>query len=136
MKLGIIDEVIPEPAGGNNWAPLQAGETLKNTIEKNLGSVVIKKEDLWSSAIPNLESLGKFIESPNLDEIYPEIPNKTEKLKLALITGATKGIGRSTAFRFANAGWDLILLSRDLVLLEELKQELSNTKNNYLPYQM
>ena len=49
-------------------------------------------------------------------------------MKLALITGATKGIGRSTAFRFAKAGWDLILLSRDLVLLEELKQELSNTK--------
>ena len=49
------------------------------------------------------------------------------KLKLALITGATKGIGRSTAISFAEAGWDLILLSRDIKLLQALKDELSNT---------
>ena len=50
-------------------------------------------------------------------------------MKLAYITGATKGIGRSTAIEFANAGWDLILLSRDIVLLEKLKEELSNTQS-------
>ena len=55
------------------------------------------------------------------------------KLKLALITGATKGIGRSTAISFANAGWDLILLSRNLVMLEALKKELSNTKSKIYP---
>ena len=49
------------------------------------------------------------------------------KLKLAYITGATKGIGRSTAITFANAGWDLILLSRNLEMLESLKEELSDT---------
>ena len=48
-------------------------------------------------------------------------------MKLAYITGATKGIGRSTAITFANAGWDLILLSRDLETMEELKNELSDT---------
>ena len=42
-------------------------------------------------------------------------------MKLAFITGATKGIGRSTAITFANAGWDLILLSRNMVLMEKLK---------------
>ena len=46
------------------------------------------------------------------------------KLKLILITGANKGIGRSTAFTFAKAGWDLILLARDRNALEELKIEL------------
>ena len=45
-------------------------------------------------------------------------------MKLALITGATKGIGRSTAKTFAKAGWDLILLARDLTSLEELRKEL------------
>ena len=50
-------------------------------------------------------------------------------MKLVLITGATKGIGRSTAFDFANAGWDLILLARDLKLLETIKSELSTTKS-------
>ena len=50
-------------------------------------------------------------------------------MKLAFITGATKGIGRSTAITFANAGWDLILLSRDLEMMEILRDELSETKS-------
>ena len=54
---------------------------------------------------------------------------KLNKLKLAFITGATKGIGRSTAITFANAGWDLILLSRSMDLLEKLKSELSITSS-------
>tara|TARA_B100000212_G_C27356965_1_gene526284 strand:- start:715 stop:1425 length:711 start_codon:yes stop_codon:yes gene_type:complete len=48
-------------------------------------------------------------------------------LKQVLITGATKGIGKSTAMTFAEAGWDLILLARDLRKLEDLKKELSKT---------
>jgi len=48
-------------------------------------------------------------------------------LKLALITGATKGIGRSTAQTFAKAGWNLILLARDIQKLQNLKNELSKT---------
>ena len=51
------------------------------------------------------------------------------KVKLAFITGATKGIGRSTAITFANAGWDLILLSRDLEMMEILKDELSDKQS-------
>ena len=53
---------------------------------------------------------------------------KQNKLKLAFITGATKGIGKSTAVAFAHAGWDLILLSRNIELLEKLKEELSITQ--------
>ena len=50
-------------------------------------------------------------------------------MKLAYITGASKGIGRSTAIAFANAGWDLILLSRDLEMMETLRDELSDTQS-------
>tara|TARA_B100001769_G_C22080372_1_gene582095 strand:- start:695 stop:1402 length:708 start_codon:yes stop_codon:yes gene_type:complete len=50
-------------------------------------------------------------------------------LKLAFITGASKGIGRSTAITFANAGWDLILLSRNFEVMEKLKEELSITNS-------
>jgi len=56
-------------------------------------------------------------------------PPNLNKLKLAFITGATKGIGRSTAITFAKAGWDLILLSRNMDLLEKLKSELLTTKS-------
>ncbi len=54
------------------------------------------------------------------------------RLKLILITGATKGIGRATAFTFAKAGWDLILLARENRALEKLKNELKefNVKVN------
>ena len=45
------------------------------------------------------------------------------KSKLIFITGATKGIGRATAFTFAKAGWDLILLGRDSKALDKLKNE-------------
>ena len=47
-------------------------------------------------------------------------------MKLALITGATKGIGRSTAQTFARAGWNLILLARDIHKLQDLKNQLSD----------
>jgi len=47
-------------------------------------------------------------------------------LKLALITGATKGIGRSTAQTFAKSGWNLILLARNVQKLQDLKNELSD----------
>ena len=50
-------------------------------------------------------------------------------MKLAFITGATKGIGRSTAITFAKSGWDLILLSRDLEMMEILRDELSETQS-------
>ena len=56
-------------------------------------------------------------------------PKKLNKLKLAFITGASKGIGRSTAISFANAGWDLILLSRNMDLMVKLKNELITTQS-------
>jgi len=58
-----------------------------------------------------------------------KFPKKLSKLKLAFITGATKGIGRSTAITFANAGWDLILLARNMESMERLKSELLTTKS-------
>ena len=56
-----------------------------------------------------------------LKRFIVKFPKKLSKLKLAFITGATKGIGRSTSITFANDGCDLILLSRNMDLLEELK---------------
>ena len=65
-----------------------------------------------------------------LEKFRKNYLKKPNKLKLAYITGATKGIGRSTAITFANAGWDLILLSRDYGRMETLRDELSGTKSN------
>ncbi|KGG16423.1 MULTISPECIES: SDR family oxidoreductase [unclassified Prochlorococcus] len=42
----------------------------------------------------------------------------------ALITGASKGIGKATAKAFAHAGWDLLLVARSRKSLESLSEEL------------
>ncbi len=44
----------------------------------------------------------------------------------ALITGASKGIGREAARLFAQSGWDLLLISRDAVALKALTADLNN----------
>lgn len=46
--------------------------------------------------------------------------------KLAIITGATSGIGRATAVAFANLGIDLVICGRRIERLNELKEELSS----------
>ncbi|TCD17967.1 SDR family oxidoreductase [Pedobacter psychrodurus] len=43
----------------------------------------------------------------------------------AVITGATKGIGRAIAIKFAQNGYDLILVARGLAELEKFRQELT-----------
>ncbi len=45
-------------------------------------------------------------------------------MSTALITGASRGIGRATAELFAKAGWDLLLVARDHESLEALANEL------------
>ena len=79
LKLGIIDEVLPEPSGGNNWAPLEAGNTLKDAIEKHLnGLLQMTKNELIEERYKKFRVLGKFLEANNIEEIYSEIPQKTE----------------------------------------------------------
>jgi 3-hydroxy acid dehydrogenase / malonic semialdehyde reductase len=49
--------------------------------------------------------------------------------KIALITGATSGIGLATARLFAKNSWDLILTGRRKDRLENLKKELESENN-------
>ena len=49
-------------------------------------------------------------------------------MSTVLITGASRGIGRATAKAFANAGWDLLLISRSVDDLENLIKDIDNTK--------
>ena len=67
MKLGIVDEVLNEPSGGNNWAPLQAGDTLKNAIEKHLTELlVLSREELRDKRYSKFRKMGKYLESQSI----------------------------------------------------------------------
>jgi 3-oxoacyl-[acyl-carrier protein] reductase len=55
--------------------------------------------------------------------------------KVVLITGASKGIGEATARLFAGEGARLVLVSRNLVLLERVRSELPVQGDDHLIYE-
>jgi 3-oxoacyl-[acyl-carrier protein] reductase len=60
--------------------------------------------------------------------------NETKKHpKRAIITGASSGIGRATAIRFAQEGWQICLTARRGELLQELLKELPAGKHLVCP---
>ena len=79
VELGVIDEVLPEPAGGNNWAPIDAGNTLKRAIEKQLDELLeLSTEELLEQRYAKFRILGKFIEAKNINELQKELSQETE----------------------------------------------------------
>ena len=68
MKLGIVDEVLKEPSGGNNWAPLQAGDTLKNALEKHLSELLaLSADELRDNRYSKFRKMGKYLESQSIE---------------------------------------------------------------------
>lgn len=49
------------------------------------------------------------------------------KEKIILITGATAGFGRATAYKFAEHGWNIIITGRRKERLKEIEDEITKT---------
>jgi acetyl-CoA carboxylase carboxyl transferase subunit alpha len=63
LQLGLVDEVLPEPAGGNNWAPLEAGQTLRSALERHLEELLsLSETDLKAHRYSKYRAMGRFFE--------------------------------------------------------------------------
>lgn len=59
LKMGIIDEVVPEPLGGAHTEPEKMGQILKETINKNLDELsVLKKDELLKLRYKKFRGMG------------------------------------------------------------------------------
>jgi acetyl-CoA carboxylase carboxyl transferase subunit alpha len=64
LQLGVIDTVLPEPSGGNHWAPLQAAETLKAALLENLASLqALGEQELLDQRYAKFRRMGRFLEN-------------------------------------------------------------------------
>ena len=62
-KLGIVDRVLGEPAGGNHWAPLQAAETLKTALCEELAQLAaLPQQELLDQRYAKYRRIGQFLE--------------------------------------------------------------------------
>ncbi len=70
LSLGVVDEVLKEPSGGNNWAPLQAGEVLKEALERHLSELLsLSSDELRDIRYKKFRSIGMFLEPSGLQKV-------------------------------------------------------------------
>lgn len=63
LQLGLVDAVLPEPSGGNHWAPLQAAETLKTALLEQLDLLEqFSAEQLKEQRYAKFRRMGRFLE--------------------------------------------------------------------------
>lgn len=84
---------------------------------KRLEELLIQNSSLLKSAQETTQTVKAEAEQPTVEE---KPPHKRVN-KVVLITGATAGIGRATANRFAAEGYRLILTGRRTERLKQLK---------------
>jgi acetyl-CoA carboxylase carboxyl transferase subunit alpha len=70
LQLGVIDQVLNEPSGGNHWAPLQAAETLKAALLAQLEELDrLSPEQLLDQRYAKFRRMGRFLESSAPDPV-------------------------------------------------------------------
>ncbi len=63
LKLGIIEEIIPEPMGGAHRKPEESAKNIKDSLLKNLKAFSsVKKDELLQARYQKFRSIGKWQE--------------------------------------------------------------------------
>lgn len=78
LQLGVIDDVIREPSGGNHWAPLEAAAALREALLRHL-------EELKGCSVSRL-----------LEERYAKFRRMGQFLESAATAGGESAVGPST----------------------------------------
>lgn len=78
----------------------------------------------WQLLQPNPSGIAVAGSDEKIDHIRRE-RILIMKLQTALITGASSGIGKALARKFANSGYDVVVVARHEDMLEDLAAELS-----------
>ena len=64
----MVDEVLDEPSGGNNWAPLEAGQTLRAALERHLRELLaFSEQELRDARYTKFRAMGRFAEETSQD---------------------------------------------------------------------
>jgi acetyl-CoA carboxylase carboxyl transferase subunit alpha len=70
LQLGIVDQVLPEPSGGNHWSPLQAAETLKAALIEQLDVLALLSPDqLRQQRYAKFRCMGRYLEGAVAPEV-------------------------------------------------------------------
>jgi len=70
LQLGVIDTVLPEPAGGNHWAPLQAAATLKQALQTNLAELgALSERERLDRRYAKFRQMGRYLEGAAADPV-------------------------------------------------------------------
>ena len=94
LALGVIDEVVPEPAGGAHEHPEEAAQRLKVRIAAQLDTLAGRDRNaLVDARYSRYRNMGEFAVATPSGEPQPERPGMLDRIRRALESGRTALVG-------------------------------------------